>query len=128
MGVLRATAESRVFTASESTPVAGLGAGGLEGAGALGGADDLAGVDELAAGVDGLAGAGGLAGGDGGDVGLETLGRTAPSSVGSSSAFEGFPGTSGSRGLPELAIISSKKPSSAEVGSLPLLNWPVQRL
>ena len=58
-------------------------------------------------------------------MGLETLGRTGPSSVGSSSALEGFPGTSGSRGLPESAIISSKKPSSAEVESLPFLNQPV---
>ncbi len=178
MGVLRATAESNVFETSESTRVAGLGAGGLEGDGALGGADDLtgvaelaagvggltgagglaggvggdvglgtlgrtgpskvgsssaalggaddlSGVGELAAGVGGLAGAGGLAGGVGGDVGLEALGRTGPSSVGSSSALEGFPGTSGSRGLPGLAIITSKKPSSAEVESLPFRNQPV---
>ncbi len=83
----------------------------------------MAGVGELAAGVGGLAGAGGLAGG--GDVGLEALGRTGPSSVGSSSALEGFPGTSGSRGLPGLAIITSKKPSSAEVESLPFRNQPV---
>ncbi len=119
IGVLRATAESSVFRARGSTRVTeGFGAG------ALGGVDDLGGVGELA-GLGGSAGVVGLAARFGGDTGFGTLGRTDPSSVGSSSAPDGFPGTPGSGGLPEFAIISSKKPSSAEAASLSFLNRPV---